>query len=178
MARTTKLLVPFSRSFSSYAGSMEFEWDPTKADSNLEKHGVPFDEATTAFGILSHSPFPTPIILTTRNDSSCLASRSKVASSSLSTPTEARDSESSALESRLEMKDDPMKKDNSQDSDMREESDFGGGIRGKYADRFAEGSNVVVLDPDVAAEFKTRKAVNDALRAQLENGRRTSGDEG
>ena len=29
---------------------MEIEWDPNKADSNLEKHGVPFDEAATAFG--------------------------------------------------------------------------------------------------------------------------------
>ena len=64
------------------------------------------------------------------------------------------------------------------DPDMREEYDFSDGMRGKYADRFAEGSNVVVLDPDVAAEFKTRKAVNDALRAQLKNGRRGSGDGG
>ena len=29
---------------------MDIEWDPDKADSNLEKHGVPFDEAATAFG--------------------------------------------------------------------------------------------------------------------------------
>jgi len=29
---------------------MEFEWDPNKAESNLEKHGVAFDEASTAFG--------------------------------------------------------------------------------------------------------------------------------
>lgn len=29
---------------------MEFEWDPAKADSNHEKHGVSFDEAATAFG--------------------------------------------------------------------------------------------------------------------------------
>ncbi|MCA1675883.1 MAG: hypothetical protein LC799_28155 [Actinobacteria bacterium] len=65
-----------------------------------------------------------------------------------------------------------------QDSDMREEYDFSDGVRGKYADRFAEGSNVVVLDPDVAAEFKTRKAVNDALRAQLNNGRRATADDG
>ena len=64
------------------------------------------------------------------------------------------------------------------DSDMRDEYDFSDGVRGKYADLFAEGSNVVVLDPDVAAEFKTRKAVNDALRAQLKNGRRASGDDG
>lgn len=70
-----------------------------------------------------------------------------------------------------------MKKADSPDSDMREEYDFSEGVRGKYADRFAEGSNVVVLDPDVAAEFKTRKAVNDALRAQLKNGRRAAGDD-
>lgn len=71
-----------------------------------------------------------------------------------------------------------MKSANPQDSDMSEEYDFSDGVRGKHAARFAEGSNVVVLDPDVASEFKTRKAVNDALRAQLKNGRRASGDEG
>ena len=68
-------------------------------------------------------------------------------------------------------------KTDGQDPDMRADYDFSDGVRGKYADRFAEGSNVVVLDPDVAAEFKTRKAVNDALRAQLKNGRRASGDD-
>jgi hypothetical protein len=36
----------------------------------------------------------------------------------------------------------------------------------------------VVLDPDVAGEFRARKAVNDALRAQIKNRRRASGDEG
>ena len=68
-------------------------------------------------------------------------------------------------------------KTDGQDPDMRPEYDFRDGVRGQYADSFAEGSNVVVLDPDVAAEFKTRKAVNDALRAQLKNGRRASGDQ-
>ena len=72
------------------------------------------------------------------------------------------------------MSDEPMKK--KPDPDMRAEYDFSKGERGKYAERFAEGSNVVVLDPDVAAEFKTRKAVNDALRAQLETRRRASGN--
>ena len=71
-----------------------------------------------------------------------------------------------------------MEKSDRQNSDMGDEYDFSQGVRGKYADRFAEGSNVVVLDPDVATEFKTRKAVNDALRAQLQNGRRASGDKG
>ena len=51
--------------------------------------------------------------------------------------------------------------------EMRAEYDFRGGIRGKYANRFAEGSNVVVLEPDVAAQLKTPKAVNKALRDYL-----------
>lgn len=52
-------------------------------------------------------------------------------------------------------------------SDLRKEYDFRAGARGKYAQRYAEGSNVVVLDPDVAAEFKTPQAVNEALREHL-----------
>ena len=47
---------------------------------------------------------------------------------------------------------------------MLPEYDFRGGIRGKYAARMAAGSNVVVLDPDVAVIFPNSKAVNDALR--------------
>ena len=38
------------------------------------------------------------------------------------------------------------------------------GARGKYAGRYAESSNVVVLDPDVAATFPNTVAVNEALR--------------
>lgn len=48
---------------------------------------------------------------------------------------------------------------------MRPEYDFSGGVRGKYAARFARGTNIVVLAPDVAETFKTSKTVNDALRA-------------
>ncbi len=53
------------------------------------------------------------------------------------------------------------------DDEMRAEYDFSKAVRGKYAARFAEGSNVVVLAPDVAEVFRTAKAVNDALRSQL-----------
>ncbi len=48
--------------------------------------------------------------------------------------------------------------------DMRSEYDFRGGARGKYASRFQEGSNVVVLAPDVAAEFPTPEEVHETLR--------------
>lgn len=56
---------------------------------------------------------------------------------------------------------------------MRKEYDFTGGVRGKYARRFAEGTNVVVLDPDLAQLFPDSKSVNDALRvlASLATGR-------
>ena len=51
--------------------------------------------------------------------------------------------------------------------DMRPEYDFSGGVRGKYVQRFREGTNIVVPEPDVAAEFKDSAAVNDALRKVL-----------
>ena len=59
------------------------------------------------------------------------------------------------------------------DPDMLEEYDFSKGKRGVYAQRYAEGTNVVLLDPDVAAVFKTSEAVNDALRELIE--KKTSG---
>lgn len=52
-----------------------------------------------------------------------------------------------------------------QDPEMLEEYDFSGGVRGKYAARFAEGANVVVLDPDVAEVFPDSESVNQALLA-------------
>jgi hypothetical protein len=52
--------------------------------------------------------------------------------------------------------------------DLRAEYDFSGAVRGKYAARFREGTNVVLLDPDVAAAFKTSSDVNRALRALLD----------
>jgi hypothetical protein len=52
---------------------------------------------------------------------------------------------------------------------MRPEYDFSGGVRGKYVQRFREGTNIVVLEPDVAAEFKDSAAVNDALRKILKS---------
>jgi hypothetical protein len=58
-----------------------------------------------------------------------------------------------------------MKKGTRRDDEMRDHYDFTGGVRGKYARRYAEGTNVVVLDPDVARLFPNREAVNETLRA-------------
>lgn len=51
--------------------------------------------------------------------------------------------------------------------EMRAEYDFSNGVRGKYARQYAEGVNVVVLDPDVARVFKDSASVNVALRKLL-----------
>jgi hypothetical protein len=62
------------------------------------------------------------------------------------------------------MSDEHTKKVDDGDLELRPQYDFSKGVRGKYAARYREGSNVVVLDPDVAALFKTSEAVNEALR--------------
>ena len=54
-------------------------------------------------------------------------------------------------------------------STMRPEYDFSRGVRGKYAKRFEEGTNLVLLDPDVASEFPSAAAVNKALREVLKS---------
>jgi hypothetical protein len=53
--------------------------------------------------------------------------------------------------------------------EMRSEYDFSGGVRGKYAKRYAEGTNLILLEPDLAAEFPDSRSVSRALRAYLKN---------
>jgi hypothetical protein len=70
------------------------------------------------------------------------------------------------MKKRLEIEHDP---------DMLDDYDFSQGVRGKYVERFAQGSNVVVLAPDVAAVFPDSDSVNTALRLLVEvAGRSTS----
>jgi hypothetical protein len=59
--------------------------------------------------------------------------------------------------------------------EVQDEYDFSRGVRGKYAGRYAEGSNVVVLSPDVAEAFPDSDAVNDALRALAQRSARKPG---
>jgi len=54
------------------------------------------------------------------------------------------------------------------DPDMLDDYDFSQGVRGKYVQRFAQGSNVVVLSPDVAEMFPDSESVNNALRLLVE----------
>lgn len=57
--------------------------------------------------------------------------------------------------------------------ELRPEYDFSKGVRGKYAKRYAEGTNIIALAPDVARAFPNAEAVNAALRGLIEIADRT-----
>lgn len=61
-----------------------------------------------------------------------------------------------------------MKKAREKNDEMLREYNFSQGVRGKYAQRYARGSNVVVLEPDVAKLFPNAEAVNSSLRSLAE----------
>jgi hypothetical protein len=54
------------------------------------------------------------------------------------------------------------------DTDLLEEYDFSQGVQGKYAKRYTEGTNVVIIEPDVAKVFPDHDSVNQALRSLVE----------
>jgi hypothetical protein len=59
--------------------------------------------------------------------------------------------------------------------EMRKEYDFSRGVRGKYARRYAQGTNVVVLEPDVAKVFPNAETVNRSLRSLAALARQQAG---
>jgi len=64
-----------------------------------------------------------------------------------------------------------MKKEDSFDyeiDDMPENVDFSGGERGRYAQRYAEGTNLVPIAPDLTKSFPSAESVNSALRLFVE----------
>lgn len=66
-----------------------------------------------------------------------------------------------------------MKKDINQemDDELRPEYDLAqlqGGVKGKYAELYRQGTNLVLLEPDVAKAFPTAQSVNEALRLLMQ----------
>ena len=56
----------------------------------------------------------------------------------------------------------------SEAEEMRPEYDIRGGVRGKYYERYQQGTNVVLLEPDVASVFHDSESVNRALRMLID----------
>jgi hypothetical protein len=57
------------------------------------------------------------------------------------------------------------RKSGKQTSNMRAEYDFSHGIRSKYAKRYADGNNLVLIDPNLLGVFPDSESVNEALHA-------------
>jgi hypothetical protein len=83
------------------------------------------------------------------------------------TPNEAIISASSARGQRAAAKEKIMKKPSAKSAgnEMQPEYDFSNGVRGRHFRRYHRGTNVVVLEPDVAKFFSNAQTVNDSLRA-------------
>ena len=141
---------------------MEFEWDRQKAAANLAKHKVSFEDAAAVFG----DPLGRIVA-----DSRYSAEEERFVL--LGTWSGARPFESSArgVPRRVNeetMKRSPIKPKATGRADADEilpEYDFSRASPNKYASRYAAGSAVVVLEPDVAAAFPSSKEANEALRA-------------
>ena len=156
---------------------LRFIWDSRKASANARKHGVSFSEATTVFADplsltiedVAHSvceircatigsSFSGKIIVVVHVDNE---DETRIISARRATPKEARQYMAKAKSNRVR--------------ETEADYDFSGGERGRYAERYAEGTNVVVLDPDVAEMFRSSAEVNEALRALARIAKRERG---
>ncbi|HUY36744.1 MAG TPA: BrnT family toxin [Pirellulales bacterium] len=151
---------------------MEFEWDPDKAAGNLAKHSVSFHEAATVFGdplavtyfdpdhsgeedrflTFGHSSAGHVLVVshTDRGD------RTRIITARRATRKE-----------RKSMKQDDL----APQDELRPEYDLSqlkGGVRGKYLERYRDGTNLALLASDVRAAFPTDEAVNRALRSLMQ----------
>jgi hypothetical protein len=67
-----------------------------------------------------------------------------------------------------QVKEEIMNEEKTDEVEMLDEYDFSNAVIGKYAKQYAEGTNIVVLEPDVAKVFPDSNAVNQALRQPME----------
>ena len=146
-----------------------FEWDPKKAASNLKDHGVSFDEAATIFGDILAMNMPDPDH--SEGEQRFLVLGTSAASRLVVVSYAERPPRTRIISARLatskrdgNMKTNKAKKGSADADTMRSEYDFSEAVRGVTAVRYAQGTNVVLLDPDVAELFPDSQAVNEALR--------------
>jgi uncharacterized DUF497 family protein len=160
-----------------------FEWDDRKAAANLKKHGVSFELATLAFddplsAILSDSrhslgEYRYTILGVPPEMNTLLAvayvlrdPRIRIINARYATSKERRRYMNQDFD---RISDQPP----ADDFEMLPEYDFRGAVRGLV---YIPGTWAVRLDKDVAAVFRTPKAVNDALRQLIADGRVHSTD--
>ena len=147
---------------------MQFESDPKKAKSNFKKHGVFFEEAVTVFYDPLAATFDDPDH--SEGESRFVTIGYSSGNRLLVVPH--ADRESLVPDQQLRWREGDMKdKRKDLEDDLRPEYDFdySKAVRGKYYQRLIEeGSNVIILDHDIAKAFQDSASVNEALRSLLE----------
>ncbi len=144
-----------------------FEWNPEKAEANLQKHGVSFEEAISVFfdplsltvADQSHSGEENRFIITgfsERNRQIVVVHTDRGGKYELS-----------AQDRQHRTREENMNEKQNEEIEMLDEYDFTGGVRGKYVERLANRKNIIVLEPDVAEVFTDSESVNQALRGLL-----------
>ena len=145
---------------------MEFEWDPEKAAANARKHGVDFAEAMAVFGDPLEVTIADPDHSEDEQRFLSIGSQLRAGSWLWRTRNARVGRASSALVKRALRNDKTMSPQIHPDDndEMRPEYDFSQGVRGKHYKAYQAGTNVVFLDPDIAAMFPDSASVNQALR--------------
>jgi uncharacterized DUF497 family protein len=143
---------------------VKFEWNDKKAASNENKHRVTFDEAMTVFGDWESITIEDPDHSARETRYLILGMSSRARILVCRTLKETRRYGSSAHDGRTLENEKSMASKTRSGEEMRSHYDFSHGVRGKYAARYGEGANVIVLAPDVAEIFRDSVAVNEALR--------------
>ena len=151
---------------------MQFEWDHQKAHYNFRKHAITFEEASTVFYDPLSATFADPdhsigefrfITIGFSNKNRLLAWIPMLRNQT--------DFELSVHEQLRWAKGKSMKaRKNKATDDLRPDYDFdySKGVRGKYHQQLMDvGSNIVIIDPDLASIFHDSAAVNEALRLLL-----------
>ena len=157
------------------AVELRFNWDDAKSRSNQAKHNVSFAEAATVFGDPLSVLIPDPIHSEDEKRWTLLG-QSQRQRLLVVVHTE-RNGAIRLISARLATAKERIMKNNAaeanSDPEMLAEYDFQGGRRGVYAARYAEGTNLVALSPDIAAVFPDSESVNEALRTLVRAARRS-----
>ena len=132
-----------------------FDWDPKKARTNLSKHGVTFQQALSVFGDPMAVAFP---------DLEHSADEDRYITFGYSLDGLSHVAKGCCMK---KVKDDAMK-------DEYERKDLGKGVRGMHFEKYRKHARLVVLSPDVAAEFPSDHSVDQALRAVLRQREKSS----
>jgi uncharacterized DUF497 family protein len=147
--------------------ALQFEWDLRKAAGNQIKHRVSFEDAATLFGDPLGRIVPDPRH-SSEEDRFALLGLSKERRLPAVMYVERGEAIRIVSARRRPARSEGIMKKPSKAvaaDEILPEYDFSRASRNKYASRYAEGSAVVVLEPDVAATFPTSGEANAALRA-------------